>query len=324
MNVLITGGLGAIGAYVVRELLNRELKPIVFDISSDTSLIKDVVNRVTIVNSDILDLPSLISAVRDHSVSRIIHLAATIEGIEKQKMNVPRVIDIAVKGTINVLEAARCLGLERVVYASSRAAYGEAGKEYGHPNYKPLPVDYPLSPDTIYGAAKLLCERIGEHYDSVAGIQFVACRFASTYGPGKLSGRHGAVSLQCRLMESAMRGEEAVIPQGGDQKNDFIYYQDIAEGLVSACLAEPLGHRVYQFGTGQGASLKDMAEILKRLFPKARIEVGEGLDYLGLGKDYYCVLDITRAREDLGYVPKYDVEKGIGDYYSTLRRLGLM
>jgi UDP-glucose 4-epimerase len=228
---------------------------------------------------------------------------------------------INAEGTLNVLEAARIVGtIQRFVYTSSKAVYGAITGEYGHPTYRPIPEDGPKNPTLVYDATKLVGEHMGLNYQRTFGLDFVAVRFASTFGPGKLA-RHGPVSWHSKLIENAMLGKPARLPKGGDQPDDMIYHRDIAQGIVRACFAANPEHRVFNIGRGVAATMRQFAEAVRRVIPGAVLDIGPGLDYFGLGIPYYCVFDISRARKELGYEPEYDFEKGVKDYVETMQRL---
>ena len=135
--------------------------------------------------------------------------------------------------------------------------------------------------------------------------------------------RHGPVSWHSRLVENALAGQPARLPQGGDQPDDMIYHRDIARAIVLACYAERLEHRVFNVGRGEPATMREFADAVRRVIPGAAIDVGPGLDYYGSGIPYYSVYDISRARRDLSFEPQFDLEAGVRDYVATMQRLGI-
>jgi nucleoside-diphosphate-sugar epimerase len=128
------------------------------------------------------------------------------------------------------------------------------------------------------------------------------------------------MGLTSDLIEGAVAGRPFRLARGGDQKDDFIYNKDVALGTYLATVAKTLKHRVFNIGSGVGVTLREMAEILKGYFPRAEIEIGPGLNYLDSPTLYYSVYDISRARDELGYAPQYDLAKGVGDYLAFLEK----
>ena len=320
MKTLITGGTGVNGAATARLLVSRGQRPVLLDNRVDMSLIADIVNDVDVVTGDILDGPRLQEMVAAHGISHIVHMAALMPG--PAEANPGLAIAIGVDGTLNVLEAARACNIQRVVYTSSNAFIGDVRGKHGHPDFVPLDESLPPNPADMYGVTKVCSETLGNYYRKRYGVDFVALRYPSIYGPGKLA-RHGVLALYGKVIEDAMAGREFSIPRGGDQRNDVVYVGDVAHSIVLALNAEGLTQGTFNIGTGRGVTLKDFADVLKRMFPEAKIDIGSGLDFREGYKQSYCVFDIAKARGQLGYEPQYDLERGIADYVESIRRLGL-
>jgi UDP-glucose 4-epimerase len=313
--------MGVLGSMVTEELVGRGERAVLYARHLDASLLGgDLLPRVEYVQGDVLELPALVHAIRRYRVTRIVHMAALLIG--ECQTNPYRGFKVNAEGTVNVLEAARMTDVARVVYTSSKSVYGAVPPPYGHPTYRPLPEDGPKNPVRVYDVTKLAGEHMGLNYASTFGLDVVILRFASTFGPGKLV-RHGPVSWHSRLVEDAMAGQPARLPQGGDQPDDMIYHRDIAHAIVLACYAGGLTDRVFNVGRGEPSTMREFAEAIRRVIPGATIEVGPGLDYYGSGIPYYSVYDIGRARQQLGFTPRFDMEAGVRDYVETMRRLGL-
>jgi nucleoside-diphosphate-sugar epimerase len=234
-------------------------------------------------------------------------------------------VQVDVEGTVNVLEAARLNNVRRVVYASTKAAYGAIIGEFGHPSYRPLTEDYPPSPADIYGLTKLASEHLGQTYSKRYGLEFIALRFASTLGPGKTR-RHGSHAVNASIIENALLGRPTRIAAGGDVVQDTIYNADSARGIIAALKAPTPRHQLFNIGTGRGITLHDLATAVRRFFPDAHIDIGPGNSYMPAGSTpYYCVLDISRARDELHYQPVFtDPADIVRDYVSVSKRLRLL
>ena len=318
MKILITGGMGVNGAVTARLLVSEGMRPVLMDNRRDLSLIADIEKKVDLVEGDILDREFLEKVVTDFKVTHIAHLAALMPDPAEAD---PRLgIKVGADGTMNVLETVRARKIRRVVFTSSKAVYGDITGKHGYPDYVPVDEFYPQHPKDLYGVIKICCETMGHYYRERYGIEFVALRFASIYGPGKQA-RHGVLSLYGQLIEDALSGKEINIERGGDQLNEALYVGDVARAIILALKAENLRDWIFNIGTGAGVTLQDFSRVLKTLFPSCRIEIGSGLDFRGGHKKSYCIFDIARAREQLGYGPLYDLEKGIKDYIQTVERL---
>ncbi len=326
MRVLITGGLGVNGAVTARLMAQDGLRPVLMDNRMDLTLMGDIKDQVDIVIGDICDQGTLEKAVDDYKITHIAHLAALMP--EPAEANPRLGVRVGVDGTTNVLEVARAKKIERVVFTSSKAAYGEITGEYAPPTCKPVREDYPKQPADLYGSIKVCCEELGRYYRETYGIEFIALRFVSIYGPGK-EARHGPLSFYGQLIEKARSGiekarsgEKWAIPQGGDQLNDAVYVGDVARSVYLAIKASTPRDWTFNIGTGRAWTPRDFLNAAAKLFPDHRIELGPGPSKLGRSKQSYCVFDISAAKKNIGYEPAYDVERGVRDYVATLERLG--
>lgn len=322
MNILVTGGLGVIGAWVTRDLFDQGHKPVVYENRLDTYLLSDIVEKIGIVIGDITDFAKLVRTLKEYKIECIAHLAAMMP--VQCQANPILGFKVNAGSTVNVLEAASIMGIRRVVFASSKAIFAPMTGEYGYPTYKAVNEDYPRDPlpsILVYGASKIASELMGINYAKNCGLEFVALRFGAPYGVGRKA-RHGALAIQSKMLENAMLGKPTKIPRGGDERDDMVYIRDIARGFTLACFVQNLKHNVFNIATGKGVGLKDVADAINKIYPEAIFEIGPGLDYTGLGP-HHCVFDISRAKSELGYSPKFTLEDGVKDYVETMKRLGI-
>jgi UDP-glucose 4-epimerase len=318
MQVLITGGMGVMGAETSRRFVAEGHRPVIYARHRDDRLVRDIVDKIDVELGDVLDLPRLMDVIKRHGITHIVHAAAFVGAVSQA--NPALSVQVNVMGMVNVLEAARLFEVKRVVYTSAKGVYGPVTGEYGAPTYKPVPEDLPKNPKRIYDSAKLMGEQVGLYYQANMGVDVVVLRFATTYGPGKTS-RHGKMGVTSQIVENPAAGLPFRLPQGGDEKDDFVYNKDSARGIYLACMAENPKSRVYNIGTGVGVTLNDVAGVIRKHIPNAVIEIGPGLNFLGMPYPASNVYDISRARAELGYEPHYDLEKGIADYLAMLKML---
>jgi UDP-glucose 4-epimerase len=318
MKVMITGGMGVIGAEASRRFVQQGHRPVIFARHRDEWLIRDILDKVDVELGDVLDMPRLLEVIKRHRVTHIVHAAAFVGAVSAE--NPALSVQVNVMGTVNVLEAARAFDVARVVYTSAKGVYGPALGEYGHPTYKPVPEDLPKNPKRIYDSAKLMGEQVGLYYQANMGVDVVVLRFATTYGPGKTA-RHGKMGVTSQIVEHPAGGRPFRLAQGGEEKDDFVYNKDSAYGIYLACMAKNPASRVYNIGTGVGRTLEDIARVIRNHLPNADIEIGPGLNFLGMPYPACGIYDISRARAELGYAPQYDLDRGIADYLESLARL---
>lgn len=315
MTTMVVGGLGAIGSFAVRYLVeqSRSVGTVVFDYRPDTRLIGDLLDRVQVVTGDVLDWPALLATMQRHGVDRVIHTAALMP--PACASNPSQAVEVNIRGLVNVLEAARAVGVKQLSFGSTRGVYASVTGEHAHPTYKPITEDHPKNPRSLYDATRFFCERLGRQYMDTYGIQFVALRFASTYGPGKWT--HGVRAAASRMIEDVMQGKPAAVDKGGDQRHEFLYNLDSGRALVLACQAQGLRHHQFHIGTGQLHTLHDLAAAIREELPQASISVGAGLDPWDIGVDRYWLYDLSRSRDELGYEPRYSLQDGVRDWWTS-------
>ena len=307
MTVLVTGGTGFVGSWVVREILGRGEKAVLYDLFLRTDAIGDIVDRVKIVKGDVLDLGNLVATIQENAIDRIIHTASYL-GFESQQRP-PLAVRITCEGTANVLEAARLTDVKRVVMTSSQAVYGAT------PPGEMVHEEYPTRPITVYGATKRLAEWLGLNYTVNYGLDFITVRFPSIYGPTKM-GRGWQVPMT-DMVENPVMGKPVAISTGGDVKQEWVYVKDMARTVVNACFVKTHEHQIYNLGSGEIYTLLDMADIVKRHIPDAVFDIGKGQDPLyGTGGP----LDYTRARQDLDHRITYSIEDGIVEWMEIAKK----
>jgi UDP-glucose 4-epimerase len=318
MKVLITGGMGVIGAEASRKFVREGHRPVVYARHRDDKLVGDILDDIDFEAGDILDLPRLLDVIKRHEVTHIVHAAAFVGAVSAA--NPALSVQVNVMGMVNVLEAARLFDVRRVVYTSAKGVYGPVLGDYGAPGYKPMTEDMPKNPQRIYDSAKLMGEQAGLYYANNMNVDIAVLRFATTYGPGKTA-RHGKMGVTSQIVENPFHGLPFHHPHGGDARDDFIYNKDSALGIYLATVAEKVPSRVYNIGSGIGLTLNDFAAVLRKKIPGADIEIGPGLNFLGMPYPPHGIYDVTRARQELGFKPEYDLERGIGDYIDSLKRM---
>lgn len=317
MSVLVTGGLGVNGAPVLRKLVERGLRPIVIDLRPDLTLLDpETVAGTEIVLGDFTDAKLVGDLLKRHEIRTIIHMAAIVANAQQVPCEAFRVNAF---GTVQLLDLACAHGVKRFVFTSSRGVYGELTGDHAHPIYRPVREDDPLRPARVYDVCKVAAEGMGRNYALLHGIEFVALRFATIYGPGKTL-RHKNYGIISEIIERGLAGEPVKIAKGGEQKDDLIYVEDVADAIMVAMLHAKPGHDTYNISLGVGVTLNDLADAIRAVAPDAQIEIGPGLNYMGWDVNYAGVLDNTRAADTLGFRPSFDLKVAVADYAKSLRK----
>jgi UDP-glucose 4-epimerase len=220
-------------------------------------------------------------------------------------------------GALNVFDIARDLQLERVVFTSSKAVYGEITGEHAAPTFEPVTEDYLGVPLNVYGSTKRAEEDAARHYRRLWGLDLIGLRLGSTYGPGKLA-RHGAVGFNSRIVEMACRGEPLSVPTP-DVVDDVVYNRDVAKAIVLACFAPKPEHWQFNISSESLVSQRAFAQEVMRLCPGHRLTIAES-SQAPAGPGTNGLLSNARARRELNYVPDFPGLAGIADYVEHLRR----
>jgi len=297
--ILVTGAHGAIGPWVVRELLARGHDVVRFDLAPQPIVPFPELAAAPFVHGDIRDTARLGDLLRMQAVARVIHLAAVVVADRDPTL----AIEVNALATARLLDLAADRGLARVVAMSTKGVLGPLAPRYLHPSYDPVPVDHPPSPRTTYEATKYLVEvAVAGH--RAMGRDVAAVRLASTWGPGKSSGSHRGFGLHSDVLAAALHGESSRIDVHPDQGYDLVCYPDVAAGLADLALASgPLSEPVYHLGSGRMTTVGEFAEAIERAFPGVRVATGTAFP---AGRQ--CLLDIGPAARDTGYEPRWTVE----------------
>ncbi len=324
MAILITGA-GLVGCQAAQRLVQRGDTPILYDLAPQMDNIGSIVDltKVKVVKGDLSEPLELIGVIKKEHVDRIIHTAAFMTAAIAERPATG--IKANLVGMINVLEAARIMGLKRVVFTSSNTVYLGA---VPYIKSELLTEDFPTMfvsgrPRWIYATTKLACEQLGLNYWDIYNVDFVVVRFAGVFGPWK-AGLSGVITNVMRgITEKFLTEREIVLDKNLTWSNgsDFVYSKDAGYSTILACFAENPKSRVYNISMGQLYTDGDVAEILKKLNPQLQIEIKEvAEEHFGpQAAAPMPLLDISKAREELGYEPEYKMEAALKDYAEWLK-----
>ena len=315
----ITGGLGFIGHNVAKKLIKLGHEVTIYDAELNffwetdkrnfyRNLIKKELSGAKIILGDIRDSEHLKKSMVSLTPITIIHLAAV--PIANLCNNNPQyAIEINLNGILNVLDNILCtppMALEtKFVYISSSFVYGNFINN-------PAKEDDPAIPIEFYGATKLNGEILTKMYSKKSGLKYVIIRPSAVYGPTDSNGRVSQMFIQNAILKNPL----TIDSNGGEV--DFTYIEDIAEGIVLASLSPKAENQTFNITTGQGRSPEDFANIINQYIPIDIIKKPSDVIRPKRGS-----LDITKAKELLGYQPKYTLETGIPEYLKFVKNCGV-
>lgn len=324
MAILVTGGAGFVGMNAVEALLARGEDVVLFDRGVLPRAAQRALApgraRLTRVTGDVLDAAALSAAFDGRRIDRILHCAAITSGPERDAGDPGSVVDVNLRGTINVLGAAREHGVSRVVCASSGAVYGESLQRSAR-MYEECT---PAVPATLYAITKFAAERIALRLRGLWNLDVVCARLGTLVGPWERdTGVRDNFGTHSQLARLALAGSTAVVPSR-EVRRDWVYSRDVAAGLVALLNAEAPRHFVYNLSSGAdwSGSVLIWCGMLKAACPRFNFRVardGEAPNVTYTDTDRNP-MDVGRMARDIGFVPRFRPLDALADYLEWLRR----
>lgn len=306
--MLVTGGAGFIGSHLVDALMARGHSVTVLDNFSSGSKgnighhLED--RNFSLVQGDIRNFVALKKALE--KAEAVVHLAAMIS--VPRSMSEPRLAhEVNVEGTLSVLKASQEAGVERFVYTSSCAVYGDA---------KTLPIreDTPPRPLSPYARSKLDAEGICRAFYETSGFPVVSLRYFNVYGPRQSSGEYAGVML--KFIERLRDNKPPIIFGDGTQTRDFVHVSDAAEATVLALERSRVEGEVINVGTMKRTSINELCEMFIKQSGKA--DLRPRYEAARPGDIRHSQADISKARKLLGFKPKVSIERGVEMMWRSL------
>jgi UDP-glucose 4-epimerase len=290
--ILVTGGSGFIGSHVVDALRRDGFVPRIFDLTASSVHRRGEVETVV---GDLTDARTLAKALA--GCRAVVHLAAAADvaqveadPVEAERRNA--------RGTLAVLEAARCAGIPRVIYASTVWVYSDVDAPTASE-------DTPLRhPAHLYTATKLAGELYCRSYQELYGLEYTVLRFGIPYGP---RARPSAVIPQ--FVGKALAGEALTLAGDGLQSRALVYVEDLADGVVRA-LAPCAANRTYNLATREEVTIAEIAETVRELVAPVPLErvPGRTGDFRG------AAVSSERAEHELGWRATTPFREGLRRY----------
>ncbi len=308
-NILVTGGAGYVGSIVSEELSKNGYQVIIMD-NLQQGHREAVPRDAEFIHGDISDAQALEEVFKQSNIDAVMHMAA--ETVVEHSITEPkRFFRSNVVGGANLLDAMLNHDVNRLVFSSSAAVYGEARSI-------PIEEEDPQNPPNPYGESKLMFERILKWYEKAYGLKYISLRYFNCAGASNLLGEdhHPETHLISNVLRVALdRGNPVLIfgtdypTKDGTCVRDYVHVLDIAQAqllalqrLSEAELSSEQASRVYNLGTGEGYSVLEVIdaarritrnEILVRDYPRRR------------GDPAVLVASSKRARQELGWRPKF-------------------
>ena len=309
MTTLVTGA-GLIGTSFARHAIARGERVVFFDPEPRADFLEFKLGNegYKFARKDVRDLPALIGMIQAHKVDTIVHTAGLIGG--RVEASLSTAFDINLGGTKNVAEAARLTGVKRLVHISTFGVYDPRRRATG-----PVTEDHPRGAGRGYGNFKGAKELILEAYANAYTFELIMLRPANVFGFGHFwSGSSGGMKLQ-RLLESGLDGVTAKIAASEAVTNEYIYAADMGRAVDLAATVPMPSVNVFNIGNGQATTFGEVVDTVKTIFPKLAVEIEPG----EAGPPKNCPLDISRAKQHLGWSPAFSLQAAFEDYIAELK-----
>jgi UDP-glucose 4-epimerase len=319
--VLVTGGAGFAGSYVVRALLDAGHRVVVYDLADYRAesrfVIGDGIADVLLERGSIEDWPRVFEVFLAHRPSVVVHAGGIMDAAWLDDH--PTVaLRTNVGGTVNVLEACRLLGgVDRFVFFSTIAVVGRV-------LYEPVDVSHPTvtardGPLGAYSAAKAAGEAFCFAYEQNSGLDVRIVRPSALYGFGM---SWFAPNYMKNIVEPALEGVPVSLPTGGRVPRDYTHAADVAALVVAILEGPPDSDRIFWGATGQPLrTAADVVAVVRELVPGARVEIGE--EWTEIDRSELPIrgrYSIENAQTQLGWEPRFaELRDGVADYVSRYR-----
>ena len=304
-NILVTGGLGAIGSNLVNRLSQHNNVIILDNLTSGELTNVNQNENVVLYKNDIRDLEILNHIFSKFAINYVFHLAANFanqNSVENPLLD----CDVNAKGTLQLLKTANFSSLERFIYASSSGVYGSTNL--------PMTEDIIGQLETPYYIHKLLGEQYCNYFYEQYGTKIVNVRIFNSYGPGELDGRYRNVIPN--FFVKAIKGKNLVITGTGYETRDFTYVDDIVDGLVLMATENSAIGKTINLGSGLSTTILEIANnIIKITKSPSKILFQAPRNW---DKVQHRKAIIKQAQVILGWDPKIDIERGLNYYYLWL------
>ncbi len=295
MKALVTGGAGFIGSNIVDKLVDKEFEVFVVD---NLSTGKEVnLNRnAKFFNVDVTNRKNLEDVFKQVKPDLVFHLAAQID-VRKSVANPSLDAFVNVIGAINVFELSVQSNVRRIIFSST------GGALYGEPERLPAGEGTEVAPLAPYGVSKYCSEQYLNYFKKLYGIERVILRYANVYGPRQDPlGEAGVVAI---FTGKTLKGEQPIIFGDGTQTRDYIYVKDVVEANLHAIDGK---EGIYNVGTGIETSVNDLIKMFSSILHK---EIKPIYAPPRIGEVQRISLDAGKAKEELGFIPRYTLKQGL-------------
>jgi nucleoside-diphosphate-sugar epimerase len=316
MNILVIGGSGLLGRKTVLHLVrdNEIARVVSMDVVPPKEwIIKSMgeeAAKFQFQRGDVSQLEDILSVIKLYAIDKLINLAFLLPGAVEAN---PRLsVKVNELGMCNAFEAARLMGINRVVYMSSEGVYGPQ-EEYGD---RPVTEDDPVHPQSAYAIAKQLAEMLAERYAGLYGLSLTALRAPVIWGHGGLA--PNVIKWFSDIVSLPAAGKPFSVDNDGTGRHSLAPVDDCAEFIKILIKVPSSPHAVYNIG-GPPTSLRDVAAVVRRYIPDIEIRFGHQAESIDAAKGGLpWKLSMARAEEDYGF-SCMPIDEAVGQHINDAR-----
>jgi threonine 3-dehydrogenase len=309
MNVLITGGTGNLGSRLAIPLVQRGDRVVVFDIRSKPHFDSEEFREAEVIVGDLADRDTVLKTVRSHKIESIFHLGAILSSSAEQ--NPYKAWRANMDGMVNVVDAGRLGGAQRVIFSSTVATYGA-------PVPVPLTDDAPQWPVSLYGVTKVAGERLGVYYHHQFGLDFRAIRLPAVIAA---RGSGGGTSAYCSaVFEQSVFNGQYDFYVNPTTRAPMLYIADAVRGFLDLhdVSAKNLRRRVYNIA-GIAPSAEELARAVQARLPEVRITYHPDPLRCAIVESWPQRIDDSEARRDWNWDATWNLERMTDEIIEVLR-----
>lgn len=294
--ILVSGGAGFIGSNLVDALIQDGYEVAIID-NLATGLKENINPKAKFFEVDISSFKAVDKVFEEFQPEAVFHLAAQAS-VRKSVENPSKDVETNVIGTVNLLKACQAHGTKKFIFSST------GGALYGDDVPRPTNEEANISPISPYGLDKFFGEKYIGYFKSNSDLQTVVLRYANVYGPKQNpKGEAGVIAI---FADKMLKDEPIMVYGDGSSSRDYIYVGDVV-GANLAALKSTVSN-AYNISTGEETSIRELVDKIKKIIDSnSQVQYKEGRS----GELQASCLDNTRAKLELGWSPKVDLDEGI-------------
>jgi nucleoside-diphosphate-sugar epimerase len=293
--VLVTGGFGFIGSHLVRRLLQEKAKvAVLVRETSNPWRVEDVLKDVHVIKANIEDTTTVLNAVLEYSPHYVFHLAAY--GVNSNQNSYEDAFNTNVRGTTNIVRAAKAAGCKKIINLGSSSEYGDKSQ--------PIHEEMALNPIDIYGKTKARATLLSHQIAKEIGIPIVTLRPFGVFG--EMEDSH---KLFGYIIKSLLNNQEVKLTSC-EQFRDYCYVGNLIDGMILAALRPSFQNEIFNIGSGEVFPLKHFVKLIFENFQTNQKPQYGAIPNRGNERNY-PLPDISKIKTMLGWKPAIQLEEGI-------------